>query len=96
MDRCSSCAAPITWRITKAGKRAPIDEAPVENGNVLIVETPAQAHVFDTMIGRAVTLSGAWLQAARNAGVDLYVNHWATCRDREAWRATQAAKRAGR
>lgn len=31
---CASCGAPITWAITPAGKRMPVDAEPTPNGNV--------------------------------------------------------------
>lgn len=39
-DVCSSeaCGAAITWAVTDAGKRIPIDPEPVPNGNLILTE----------------------------------------------------------
>jgi hypothetical protein len=38
MTTCQSCGAPITWGITREGKRIPIDEMPSAKGNLLKME----------------------------------------------------------
>lgn len=86
---CGTCSAPIVWALTPTGKRSPVDE-PLdgEKGNVLLTR-PA-------WLGQplATTLAGATLELARQRGVPLHLNHWATCPDKAEWRERQAAKRA--
>lgn len=37
-NECNSCGAPVTWATNdSSGKPAPIDTAPVENGNVVML-----------------------------------------------------------
>lgn len=40
MGRCSSCGAPVFWAITVNRKRIPIDEVPVDDGNIEITVDP--------------------------------------------------------
>lgn len=84
---CGSCGAPIVWALTPGGKRSPIDLPVVEKGNVMLTR-PA-------WLGQplATTLSGAALELARQRGVPLHLNHYATCPEREEWRQRADAKR---
>lgn len=70
--RCKRCDAPIFFKPTNNGKGAPLDNAPVESGNVALLAVPG---VGET----AVTLGGETLGKARQAGVILYTSHFATC-----------------
>lgn len=71
MPECRSCGAPIIWAATAAGRPAPLDRDPVEQGNV---------HVYsDGPARRCATLAGAVLDEARDDGVPLRMNHFATC-----------------
>lgn len=38
MGRCKSCAAPITWAKTRAGKSIPLDRDPVPHGNITVID----------------------------------------------------------
>lgn len=87
-DCCDTCKAPVHWALTPAGKRAPIDYEPVANGNVLLLRPLALRGAL-----LAVVLSGEALEAARPSAC-LFLNHWATCVDKEEWRQRQAAKKA--
>lgn len=70
MTSCRSCGAPIRWaRTVGAGKSMPLDAEPSADGNVQLVG-PHEA---------AVVLAGLDLYAAQQAGVPLYVSHFATC-----------------
>lgn len=54
MGRCSSCGAPVFWAITVNRKRIPIDEVPVDDGNIEITVDPKgrrTAHVVSTEPG---------------------------------------------
>lgn len=85
-DQCRSCGAEIFWQRTNHGRMAPINASPTPDGNVVICDTPQLADALGTVFGRAVTLGGARLEAARAApNRDLYVNHYATCPDRKKW-----------
>ena len=88
---CRSCKAPVHWAFTPNGTRAPIDYEPDgEKGNVLLLKP-------NVLRGEllAVTLSGELLERARQQSRHLFLNHWATCPDKEEWRQRQAQKRAG-
>lgn len=61
---CKGCLAPILWRRHETtGKMAPIDAAPAEDGNVIVVdeETYRIAGPLDAFTGPR------------------HKNHWATC-----------------
>lgn len=40
--RCRSCGSPIFFGLTTKGRRMPIDPAPVEDGNVVLVSLEAR------------------------------------------------------
>lgn len=65
--RCRSCGAPIIWaRHRESGKAAPINAAPVPNGNITL----------DPLSDHYRILSGE----ERKASTDpLYTNHFGTC-----------------
>ena len=80
MSACSSrnCRASVLrLNNVNTGKPAPIDAAPVPDGNVRVLLPTAQYDV----------LAGGRLTAARADGEALHKNHWATCKDRERWEA---------
>lgn len=73
-SKCHTCGAPVIRGLkTPAGKAAILDLEPVPGGNVQVIG------------GKAVTLT-AVAKAAPPTG-PRYVSHWATCRDRDAWKA---------
>lgn len=63
---CTICRAPIWWRLTIGGRRFPLDQAPVDGGNVTVITTP-QGKV------RARVLTGPDMPAPE--GVDTYRIH---------------------
>lgn len=82
-DRCRSCNAPIRWAVSLAsGKALPLDEAPTDRGNVWLHEAGEEGGNVDV----AEVLAGDKLGRARNAGVALYLSHFATCPDAGKWR----------
>ena len=90
MATCSSCGAPIEWVLTKNRRAMPLDEAPVEDGNVRrtglfdrakpggplmeLVEVETQQQLLDT-------------------GVERYVSHFVTCPNRDEHRKPKAPPR---
>ena len=78
MNACRSCGAPVTWTVTDAGKRMPVDPEPHPDGNVLIAP-PAQS--WDPP--RATVLGPLEIQAATAA---LHRAHFVTCPDSDLWR----------
>lgn len=85
--QCSSCKAAVLWALTPKGERTPVDAAVnMEKGNTLVL-APKNLRTY-----LAVVLSGKMLDRARSAGVDLRVNHWSTCPDRDEWRERQQAR----
>lgn len=44
MSTCRSCGARITWLETAGGKKIPVDEDPVPDGNIIVVGK--MAHVL--------------------------------------------------
>lgn len=79
--RCTgrTCRAEIALLPTEAGKRLPIDVDPDPDGNV---------RVDRDLLGEPVAhvLAGELLDEARATGVRLYMPHWSTCPDVEAFR----------
>lgn len=78
--RCSSCRRPIEWALTEAGKRIPLDPAPVPDGNLVIErrDLDGTPHV------RYLTKAGADLFTDANA--ERRVTHFATCPNAKAHR----------
>ena len=77
METCSACPQRIIWAISPAGARSPIDYAPSDDGNVLLLSPSDLGQVL------AVTLSKGGLDLARERGVQLRLNHFASCPERE-------------
>lgn len=78
-SKCSTCGAPVIRGLkTPAGKSAILDREPREDGNIEILG------------GKAVTLT-AVVKAAPPSG-PRYVSHWATCKDREDWKARKVPR----
>jgi hypothetical protein len=77
---CSGCKAFMLWALTPSGAKAPIDYRPAESGNVLLLQPSGFGELL------AVTLSGDGLQRARQRGMDLRTNHYATCPEAEQFR----------
>lgn len=51
--RCRSCGSPIFFGLTTKGRRMPIDPAPVEDGNVVLVSLEARMETGVANLGRA-------------------------------------------
>jgi hypothetical protein len=63
---------PLLWAHTPAGARAPIVRAASEDGNVLLLR--------HTVLGvLAIQLTKDMLDQARRQGVELRLNHFASC-----------------
>jgi hypothetical protein len=71
---CRSCRAPIVWARTVAGKLAPIDVEPAENGNVVFLDD-----------NRAETLGPLELELL-DPDRARFLNHFATCPDADTWK----------
>lgn len=88
-SRCDSCGAPIFWAVSAAtGRRMPIDEHPVENGNVVIDGDPRSLQARTTL---TATVLGP-LEALAHDG-ELYVSHFVTCPDADSWKDALRVKR---
>jgi hypothetical protein len=77
MSNCSACGQHLTWALTTAGKKAPINTEPSDNGNVLILQPKSLGEKL------AITLSGDALDLARKHGLPLHLNHFADCPEAE-------------
>ena len=70
--QCRSCGAPIIWiRHGTTGSLLPLDAAPVDNGNMQIVDD------------KAVNIGGLFEPVA---DAPKYVNHFSTCPDSKRWK----------
>lgn len=72
---CRSCQAPILWADTAKGERMPVDEKPVDAGNVLL-------HITDDspqpkLIAGVLTRGQA--AGARDRQERLYRSHFVSC-----------------
>ena len=69
-ETCRACGETIFQALyPKTGRRAPIEAIPSSNGNVLLDEDAGTYRI----------VSGADLQAARDGGLSLHLNHFAGC-----------------
>lgn len=68
--RCSSCNGRIVWALTSTGRRMPVDLAPVEGGNVLLVEQAGGLPPRAEVLGKADRPA---------EGVLTYLSHFSTC-----------------
>lgn len=83
METCSACGSHMIWAISPSGARSPIDYAPSETGNVLLLSPTDLGQVL------AVVLSKDGLDLARSRGLHLRTSHWATCPNADEFRARQ-------
>jgi hypothetical protein len=83
--------------LTPKGERTPIDYEPNrEKGNTLLLAPAAlNGREGDARVLLAVVLSGEALEFARERSGHLFLNHWASCRDRQQWRERTDEKREG-
>lgn len=84
---CRSCEADVRWTVTAHGRRMPVNAAPSDDGNIILVDMgpdlPPVARVFadaDTAARTAV--------AERLDPDARYVSHFATCSPSERVAAT--------
>lgn len=87
MPQCRSCPAPIlfAWQQRRDGARPnPLNANPHPQGNLRLDRATMQYEV----------LSGETLAAARSAGEELYVSHFAVCPARTLYREMKTAARA--
>ena len=74
---CRTCKAPMFWaKVASTGKNIPIDAAPRDDGNVVLID-----HRTCTVLGPD--------EAAASQG-QKYVSHFMTCPDAKAWRRARA------
>jgi hypothetical protein len=82
-ETCSACHCRLVWAVTPTGARAPIERDPDPDGNVLILDVSHLGLM-------AVTLSKEGLQLARDHGLPLRLNHFASCEFKEQFRRQKA------
>ena len=64
-------------------RRSPIDYAPSETGNVLVLQPTGLSELL------SVVLSGNALELARARGMQLRLSHFASCPDADEFRAAR-------
>lgn len=74
---CSACGKRLIWSITPTGAKAPINQAPSDDGNVLVLLPTG----LDAPL--AITLSKDALEQARAKGMALRLNHFSDCEFKE-------------
>lgn len=80
MSACQRCKQPIWWAITRTGQRIPVDQAPTEDGNLVIADrSPAGAvvEVLNRVLSAEPMLPG--LEFAIDDDRPRYLPHAATC-----------------
>lgn len=77
MGNCSGCGVGIVWALSPKGEKPPIELATNPAANVLLLNPKG----FGSPL--AITLSGLALLTARENGLPLHYNHFATCEHRE-------------
>lgn len=75
--RCRSCAAPIVWATTPAGRLIPIDAQPVDDGNVAVHRSLDGVHMY-----ARVLKVGEEPEPGEGRGT----SHFATCPNADAHR----------
>lgn len=73
---CQACGVEMIGGLTLQGKVAPVEAEPSAGGNVLL-----QRHADGTVA--AVTFGNDTADALRQRGVELRLNHFASCPERE-------------
>jgi hypothetical protein len=86
LNHCSACGQALTWALTAAGKTAPINTNPSDNGNVLILAPRDLGQKL------AITLSGISLDLARKHSLPLHLNHFADCPEADQFTAEHAER----
>jgi hypothetical protein len=81
-EACRSCAAPVIWAVTEAGRPMPVDAEPAPDGTVRLEDRGGPQP-----LARVVP-------AAKRFGVTgLRKSHFATCPEAGAWRRRRAGAR---
>lgn len=75
---CRSCRRPLLWVRTRGGRNMPVDPEPVLGGNLLV----------DTRRGTVETVNEQARVDAAERGEALYVSHFTTCPDADAYRGS--------
>lgn len=78
---CEACGKALVGGLTMKGKVAPIESEPSSGGNVLL-----QRHA-DGIVA-AITFGNDTAQALRERGVELRLNHFASCPQAERFNHT--------
>lgn len=73
-SRCRLCDAPILWVTTQTGKKMPVDSVPVQNGTLVLTGGG------DKLFSHHAT------PEERDKGVPLYLSHFASCPNADAFR----------
>lgn len=73
---CTACGKPMIGALTATEKVAPVEVDPSDVGNVLL-----QRHADGVFV--AITFGNETAEALRQRGVELRLNHFATCPERE-------------
>jgi hypothetical protein len=82
VSTCRSCQAQVVWlRNTTTGKSAPIDQALVPDGNIVV----------DLEAGTYRVLTGDAREDAVDRGDPLHFNHFITCPQAPAWKGRTRA-----
>lgn len=76
MNNCRSCGARITWLRSLSGKSIPVDEDPVEGGNIVVLGPSDSCRVY----------RNAEAAQSENPDKPRYVSHFATCPQAGEWR----------
>lgn len=74
---CRSCGAPVFWLLTERGKRIPIDDEPVEDGNIVIRWDWDKGENVAHYVGKDEEIG---------SDEERYVSHFATCPQSKNWR----------
>jgi hypothetical protein len=86
--KCRSCNRGVYWARTAANnKPIPLEEAP-ETGNVLI-DGDGRAHVLKDNAAARAALAGVDVERDVEFGATVYLSHYATCPQADAWRGNK-------
>ena len=69
--RCQACSKPLIGALTRKGKVAPVNYDPEPEGNVLLFRKDGEV--------QCRTFAGETLEALREEGVPMRLNHFADC-----------------
>jgi hypothetical protein len=81
---CEACGTAMIGALTVKGKVAPIEVATHDDGNVWLGRrAPGDLHDPGGRVVVCATLAGPLLEKAREVGIALHHNHFATCPQRD-------------